>query len=762
MHSSPSLNKCNPTNVVDKRIGDAFWIVNEVYKNLAYLKTLSEQLNDLMDVSVSVMAAAEQTELLHDETEDMRDQAAASETAAGVSAVAAQASQVLALASETAASGFSSSANTSALVAAAAQSSAEDARDVVLAINKLYPNTTAGIAGTLAGEYFAIPSPLASGYLDLYLNDSGSPLLIKTYPSLDAINAVLGLIRENEKSDGVVWSDLGGFVFAAITLLGKLTTNSFTADGTGLVGKDGFKVTKDGLYLDAGTYLSYNSNIDGFVFTDRAGFIYLSISATGEINYIEKQGTTQTWTEQDISEKNLSALAYGESVKQQSSTLTPYPSTDWVVFVMYGQSLALGTEGWPALSKTPKYGNKMYGACARPNNTTSATFTPVGSNQLFDLIATCQDETTAAVLSDAAVAALSQGDNATGESPLEGWVNGVKRLYNLSGGSDRVFIGINCAVGGKTIAELSKGASPNLYGRYTSALTGLKALADAAGKTLSVHSVAYFQGERDYVLNTSLSSYKSALGQLQSDFIADAKAITGQVDSPLFMTYQTGGSYTNDTQDMAVGNAQLDASNEKNNYVLATPNYQVFDKGDHLDPNGYRWMGCQLAKVWEKLVLQRQGWKPLQPLSAQLKGKEILVNFHVPCPPLQFGYPWVGLTSFEGEGLEEKDYINKGFRVLDNTNTLQTIASVELVAECVVLIRLNTIPSNPIRVLYGTKTSTNGNGCLMDSDLSIADENYEYNSGTGQYSVANIPELLNKPYPLNNWCVAFVKNVVEV
>jgi hypothetical protein len=32
------------SNIVDKRIGDAFWIVNEVYKNLAYLKQLSENI----------------------------------------------------------------------------------------------------------------------------------------------------------------------------------------------------------------------------------------------------------------------------------------------------------------------------------------------------------------------------------------------------------------------------------------------------------------------------------------------------------------------------------------------------------------------------------------------------------------------------------------------------------------------------------------------------------------------------------------------
>ena len=35
------------SNIVDKRIGDAFWIVNEVYKNLAYLKQLSKNIAEI-------------------------------------------------------------------------------------------------------------------------------------------------------------------------------------------------------------------------------------------------------------------------------------------------------------------------------------------------------------------------------------------------------------------------------------------------------------------------------------------------------------------------------------------------------------------------------------------------------------------------------------------------------------------------------------------------------------------------------------------
>lgn len=35
-----------------------------------------------------------------------------------------------------------------------------------------------------------------------------------------------------------------------------------------------------------------------------------------------------------------------------------------------------------------------------------------------------------------------------------------------------------------------------------------------------------------------------------------------------------------------------------------------------------------------------------------------------------------------------------------------------------------------------------------------ATENYVYTAGSGQYADENIPELVDKPYPLENWAWA--------
>ena len=50
------------SNVVDQRVGDAYWIVNEVYKNLAYIKQLSESFNEFDINAAAAIAAKDEAE----------------------------------------------------------------------------------------------------------------------------------------------------------------------------------------------------------------------------------------------------------------------------------------------------------------------------------------------------------------------------------------------------------------------------------------------------------------------------------------------------------------------------------------------------------------------------------------------------------------------------------------------------------------------------------------------------------------------------
>ena len=96
------------------------------------------------------------------------------------------------------------------------------------------------------------------------------------------------------------------------------------------------------------------------------------------------------------------------------------------------------------------------------------------------------------------------------------------------------------------------------------------------------------------------------------------------------------------------------------------------------------------------------------------------------------------------------------------------IAAVEIVADTVLRLRLDAVPTGALEVHYATKTAAgadpaiDGFGCLRDSDPTLAPLNYVYASGTGQYAAADIASLKDKPYPLHNWGVSFIKPVEEL
>ncbi|WP_373083978.1 alpha/beta hydrolase family protein [Zhongshania sp.] len=67
---------------------------------------------------------------------------------------------------------------------------AETAADAAAASGNVYDDTTAGLAATVNGDYFSIPSPSSTGYLDLYRNDAGVATFIDTYPNRAAITEI--------------------------------------------------------------------------------------------------------------------------------------------------------------------------------------------------------------------------------------------------------------------------------------------------------------------------------------------------------------------------------------------------------------------------------------------------------------------------------------------------------------------------------------------------------------------------------------------
>jgi len=457
--------------------------------------------------------------------------------------------------------------------------------------------------------------------------------------------------------------------------------------------------------------------------------------------------------------RNAANIDASRSVAAQINSVATPVAYDYTHFPVYGQSLSNGTEGWPALSKTQPYNNVMVGGSVRQASIGSAAFSPVGGNSAFQPLVANVMSTSMAVLTDAEVAALPPGNGAFGETVAEGLVNSLKKLHNLRKGviDDSIaFVASSSGVGGRTIAQLTKGASPNIWNVLVGHSQAAKANAVSAGKSYGIGAFLWLQGENDYP-STSKASYKAALSQLWSDFKVDvAGGVAGQQLPPVMLMYQTGASFTSDGNGLdtalSIGQAQLEYSEENSDVYMVGPVYPYTDKhtspaaNGHLDPNGYRWWANLAAKVAYRVLELRQGWKPLSPRKVAAAGRTISIDFHVPEPPLVFDTPYLAYTP--------TDFADKGFTVRDSVGVV-AISAVRIVFDTIVELTLVRELVGAAYVRYADKTYHDGNGCLRDSDSFVAPDRYVYQAGTGQYPEANIAALVGKPYPMHNWCVAF-------
>lgn len=620
--------------------------------------------------------------------------------------------------------------------ATSARDAAVLARDAsIAAAGPLYANEAEGRAAVGDGEVFKVQgSGDIAAFLYKRINATESEL-VTTYPSSTAVSR-LGVTQDGYTSSQSPWGvivsaltddeDEQGVVRAAVAVNDQgqgVVPYLLTGEMAGPSGGDGYN------YQFA--YADDDGNVLFGVLDGRL------VGLGGDSNVVQQ------------------LEAYAQSIRWGNAQNTDVAAlaTDLIHVIGNGQSLMQAMETWPRLS-SGRYGNLMIGGSVRPAEPNTKGFVPVGgSSALQALTSTVQNADTGDLISDTDVASLPAGNGAYGESPLEALANGLKRALNdclhLENAPQTLVVS-NVAVSGKTIEVLSKGNAAGWYQRFVDAVTLGKAQADALGKSYSVGVVGLAQGEYNYDDShggdPTYAGYLAKMLQWTTDMATDARSITAQVRDPLFITYQTSGSWTKDGNQLGVGMAQWRATKERRNIVLAGPAYPVTDKGGHLDSNGSRWLGWYMAKAAIWTSVQRRQWRPLEPVQIEQIGKDVYVAYRVPAPPLKFASPYVGSVA--------TNYPDKGFRITD-VDGVVAIASVEIVSPCVVRLRCVREPLASAKVWYASEAGSAGNGCLCDSDATLADDLYTYLAGSGMYPAANIPALVGKPYPLNNWSIAF-------
>jgi hypothetical protein len=453
--------------------------------------------------------------------------------------------------------------------------------------------------------------------------------------------------------------------------------------------------------------------------------------------------------------------AYSQSVRDRYNADIQRLVSALNHLVIYSQSLGTQQEGHPALSKEPidGYDNLMLGDSVRPKSRTAAEFVPVGEAVLKPLKAVVQSGDGSNVLTDSEVAALAPnaGNEGEGGAALGNFLRKLWLQSNcLERDAARRVVVSSTGVNGRTIEELSKGAKPELYQRPLQAVQQVKDIAAQMGVSYSIAAFVFLQGEWNYNGTRggvqTKDGYEGKLETLFPNMTDDmAYGIAGQKSPPAIFMYQTGGGYTVDKFDLAIGMAQWEFCKKNKNAYLVTPAYPYPDKGGHLTSNGYRWMDMQFAKVMHRVLNEGQGWEALGPIRIIRIGRVVYVLYHVPSPPLQFRPAYVGRVPTM--------YADKGFRVTDSTDSVVPIESVEIAADTIIKITLAAEPMGAAKLWYGDKTAHNGNGNIFDSDSFASLANYEYQAGSGQTADENIAELVGKPYPLNNPSVQFCEPI---
>lgn len=618
-------------------------------------------------------------------------------------------------------------------------------------------------AGTLEPTGRKMPSQEAISELQKYVSE-----LISNDPSISAFvqwEAVGGFILGQLSKDSL---KTAGFEVGAKRLsMDSMETLAIDEPELVLQDQHGFVIqrqTSEYLENSAGKFIPADNN--DYVIEDEHGFHIFSAMQSGSPTSTEDKTAAR---DAYIAKMDNLALAVSSAVNNTLVTGIQRPVFDFNLVITYGQSLSTGTEGWAALSNEAFEAENvlMFGDAVRPTtdrDTGGSVWSPVGGAALKPLRAVTQAIGGGSILTAAEEAVLTPGATNEGETFDVGAVNFWRRLQNdfrgLSVNPERKIIVLNCGVQGRTVEQLSKGNPLNHYNRVIQAVTKVKAYIASQYPTASVGITAflYAQGEWNYWAASSgthdRATFLELTKQLRTDLITDcAYGICGQTLPPAWVTYQTGAGYTVDTQDLAIGMAQIDMIDTVPGCFMATPVYQLTDKNGHLDPNGYRWAGMQFGKVLHRILDRGIDWKPMKPIKAvRYSDDEVLLSFLTPSPPAQFKETYVVNTATM--------YPNKGFLAKDDIGVVDLL-SVAIVGQCCLSIKLSRQTSGDVYIWYAPGTTYRGNGNLCDSDTTVSPYNYEYRAGSGQYPSANIAALVDKPYPLNNWCCAFRIKVEE-
>lgn len=422
------------------------------------------------------------------------------------------------------------------------------------------------------------------------------------------------------------------------------------------------------------------------------------------------------------------------------------PGCDYAQIIIYGQSLASGTESQIALTTEPLDGVYMVGSSAHWYKASTLTGLNPCKNDGF-------------------------------ESPIVAAVNHFATMYRRNRDASQKFIANSTGLGGRSIERLSKGCTSYGYeylykDAFLDYLTNTKSAVDSEGKTVKCVAVIWMQGEYNYdgynsgqgFTNgedgtTDKDTYKNYLIQLKKDMQEDIMSAYGQTEPPLFFVYQTGGAFiSNGTSSINMAQQEMVAECDDAILLGSAMPCQRF-AGGHMTSNGYRWQGEMIGKQLAESLIWGDSAQTVIDRSITVDGSKIYIDYEVPVPPLV------------ADNYTVQEQPNLGFSVtVDGVGI--TVEKAEIQNTRVVLTCGQELHGT-IAIKYAGNAVGNRNhrgiGNLRDSDryrslYTYVDDTSETSStgNTVDYrpTDANGESLAGKKYPLCNWASHAYREII--
>lgn len=447
------------------------------------------------------------------------------------------------------------------------------------------------------------------------------------------------------------------------------------------------------------------------------------------------------------------ALAMGAPAASAKENRSPeelgcadIPGCDYAQIIIYGQSLAAGTETMRAITTDPLDGVYMVGSDAHWYKAPVLT-------------------------------GLNPCRNNGYESPIVAAVNHFATLYRRYRDPNQKFIANSTGLGGRSIERLSKGCTSYGYeylykDAFLDYLDNTKAAVSARWKKVRCVAVIFMQGEYNYDGynggqgftkgtdgTTDKEEYKAYLHQLKKDMQADIMAKYGQKEPPLFLVYQTGGSFiTNSTSSINMAQQEMVAECEDAILLGSAMPCPRFN-GGHMSSNGYRWQGEMIGRQLAKTFLGEGGPQTTLDRDVRVEGNRVILDYEVPVPPLV------------ADPYTVQEQANYGYSVYEN-GTGVSIENVEVQAASVILTCSKEL-HGVVTVKYAGNTpggkNHRGIGNIRDSDSTVGI--YPYVEDADEISsmgntidyrpkTADGGSLVGRPYPLYNWACHTYREVV--